>query len=352
MKILIFDWHNFIKKYSYVGNLYDINKDEIIGAVIPRLINNISRILQNISPDIVFVCSDSGINKRAKAIYADYKANRGKAKTLTDEEREIDNLNYLCEFIQSYPFGFLSIKDTEADMLIKCTIDYLQNIDENVEFIIASMDSDFYQLISNNISVYNWKEIITLDNWNDKIKSDNNIMPYDYALCKSIVGDSSDNIKGVQGWGWVKTTKLFNIVEQKFPNKPFTNLDIFIKHIVELNKYETDKENSKLFTKFLVDMSKAENIRIVKRNQQLIDLSMLETPYIFNIINEIKQIINKPFVFNKKKFISLLNLKGYKTDYEIDDIDYQAIVKKNVKSCFELTNFAKKAQRAQICFRQ
>ena len=72
MKILIFDWHNFIKKYSYVGNLYDINKDEIIGAVIPRLINNISRILQNISPDIVFVCSDIGINKRAKAIYADY----------------------------------------------------------------------------------------------------------------------------------------------------------------------------------------------------------------------------------------------------------------------------------------
>ena len=354
MQILILDWHNFIKKYAYTNKLYEISKEELIGAIIPRLVNNISKILSHLSPDIVIVCSDSGTNKRAKAIYADYKANRNKAKTLTDEERERDNFNYLTDFIKSYPFGFLSVKDTEADMLIYCVHNYLSNSYDNTEysFIIASLDSDFYQLLNTNTSIYNWKELITTENWHDKIKSKSSIMPWHYALCKSIVGDSSDNIKGVKGWGWVKTTKLIELVEQKFENKVFPNIDIFIKHIVELNKYETDKEISKLFTKFLADMSKEENLKIVKRNQQLIDLSMLETPYMFNIINEIKKIFNKPFTFNKQQFIKSLNLNSYKSDYDENDIDYQNIIKKNVKSCFELTAFARKTQRAQKFFQQ
>lgn len=352
MRILILDWHNFIKKYAYTNKLYEISKEELIGTVIPRLVNNISKILSHLSPDIVIVCSDSGTNKRAKAIYSDYKANRNRAKTLTDEERERDNFNYLTEFIKSYPFGFLSVKDTEADMLIYCVHNYLANSHNNIEysFIIASLDSDFYQLLDSNTSIYNWKELITVENWHDKIKSDTHITPWHYALCKSIVGDSSDNIKGVKGWGWVKTTKLIDLAEQKFPNKTFKNIDIFIEHIIELNKNETDKENSKLFTKFLADMSKEENLKIVKRNQQLIDLSMLETPYMFNIINEIKKILNKPFTFNKQQFIKSLNLNSYKSDYDENDIDYQNIVKKNVKSCFELNTFARKAQRAQKIF--
>lgn len=352
VKILLIDWNNFIKKYSATGNLYEVSKNELTGVIMPRIMNNISKILTNLSPDMVFVCTDNGVNRRAKAIYSDYKANRGKAKSLTDEERETDNLNILSEFIQTYPFGFLSIQNTEADMLIKCTIDFFKNLDENIDFVIASMDSDFYQLLDEHTSIYDWNHIIHINNWNTKIKSKFDIMPYNYALCKAIVGDKSDNISGIKGWGWTRTTRIFSLLEKTYKNCRFHNINTLVRYVADLARKDNDAEVTTLLNKFLVDIDKETNKEILARNIQLIDLSMLETPYIFNINNEIKKILTKTFVFDKKHFTTYLNLKGYKTSTEILDTDYQMISRKNLIACFELSTFAKKTQKIQTYFQK
>lgn len=72
--------------------------------------------------------------------------------------------------------------------------------------IIISVDKDFIQLIREEVSYYNpiKKETIDKDNFFTVL----NLLPEEYLYYKAIVGDVSDNIPGVEGFGKVKGIKL------------------------------------------------------------------------------------------------------------------------------------------------
>jgi DNA polymerase-1 len=72
--------------------------------------------------------------------------------------------------------------------------------------IIISVDKDFIQLIKEEVDYYNpiKKETIDKDNFFVVL----NLLPEEYLYYKAIVGDVSDNITGVEGFGKVKGAKL------------------------------------------------------------------------------------------------------------------------------------------------
>lgn len=72
--------------------------------------------------------------------------------------------------------------------------------------IIISVDKDFIQLIKEEVHYYNpiKKETIDKNNFFTVL----NLLPEEYLYYKAIVGDVSDNIPGVEGFGKVKGTKL------------------------------------------------------------------------------------------------------------------------------------------------
>jgi 5'-3' exonuclease len=70
--------------------------------------------------------------------------------------------------------------------------------------VVVSVDQDLLQLITPKTSVYNLKELITYENFEEK----KGIKPENYVLFKSIKGDVSDNISGLEGYGEVRSRKL------------------------------------------------------------------------------------------------------------------------------------------------
>lgn len=72
--------------------------------------------------------------------------------------------------------------------------------------IIISVDNDFAQLVSKDITFYNPIKKISIDesNFEEIFK----LTPKEYVYYKAIVGDVSDNINGLEGFGKVKGIKL------------------------------------------------------------------------------------------------------------------------------------------------
>ena len=72
--------------------------------------------------------------------------------------------------------------------------------------IIVSVDNDFAQLVSPEVSFYNpiKKVLIDVNNFEEHFK----LTPKEYVYFKAIVGDVSDNIPGLEGFGKIKGAKL------------------------------------------------------------------------------------------------------------------------------------------------
>lgn len=145
-----------------------------------------------------------------KNYYAPYKKNRLVAKLKkTEAELELDEefqmaANSFVEFLQKKTATtVIQTPNSEADDIIATFI--LDRPDD--EHIIISSDSDFQQLITKNVSIYDPVKghIITIDGvFNDsgkpvidnKTKQQKTIGDPEYVLFKKIIrGDSSDNIK-------------------------------------------------------------------------------------------------------------------------------------------------------------
>jgi len=72
--------------------------------------------------------------------------------------------------------------------------------------IIISVDRDFIQLVNEKVSFYSPVKKIVLDINN--FQKEHDMTPVEYLFYKAIIGDSSDNISGIQGYGNVKGVKL------------------------------------------------------------------------------------------------------------------------------------------------
>lgn len=74
--------------------------------------------------------------------------------------------------------------------------------------IISSFDSDFFQLISENVSVLRYRGDLTTICTPEYIKEKFGIEPHQYADFKALTGDTADNIKGAEKVGPKTAAKL------------------------------------------------------------------------------------------------------------------------------------------------
>ena len=86
--------------------------------------------------------------------------------------------------------------------------DVISWLTENIEGkkVIISVDRDFIQLVKSDVCYYNpiKKVLINIDNFVEHF----DLTPKEYLYFKAIVGDVSDNIPGVEGFGKVRGHKL------------------------------------------------------------------------------------------------------------------------------------------------
>lgn len=162
------------------------------------------KIIRRTEPTHIVVLFDGEHENGRIALDAAYKANRADYSETPEEENPFSQLADIYAALD-----YLGIQHTET---VLCEADdviaaYALTAGREHEIVISSFDSDFFQLITDKVSVLRYRGKNTVICTPDYIKEKFGITPSQYADFKSLTGDVSDNIKGADKVG-VKTAAL------------------------------------------------------------------------------------------------------------------------------------------------
>ncbi len=180
--------------------------------------NQVFQLLEEENPDYIVAAFDSKGKNFRHELYTDYKANRS---AMPDEIQT--QLPYLWELLDGMNIPVLQIEGVEADDIIGTVAKMCEK--DNLQCNIVSGDKDFMQLINDKTLLYapqarrREKEIFNAQ----KVSEKWGVGPEHIIDLLGIMGDSSDNVPGVEGVGPVTAKKLI----QKFGSmeKIYENID-------------------------------------------------------------------------------------------------------------------------------
>ena len=158
--------------------------------------------------DSIIVCYDGIFGRRNRGqLYPDYKRHKSGIKATKHKGIDIRKMILECDYDpMKLDESWSGLYDDwkEADDLIAETA--LQLKSDGIDVVVFSEDKDMYQLLDEEqkIRIHNLREEIT----RDYFKEIWGIKPKEYVDWKCLVGDVSDNIKGLPGIGEVKAKKL------------------------------------------------------------------------------------------------------------------------------------------------
>lgn len=209
-KVLIIDGLNlFFRNFSAINSIAP-NGAHIGG--LGGFLNSLGRMMVNHRPTEVYVFFDGAESTiRKKRILPNYKKGRGTHKITnkfifrsSDEEHEakLAQLRRLIEYLKFLPVKTIIMNGIEADDAISYVANKLDK-----ESTIISSDKDFLQIVSDKITVY--RPIEKVYYTPEKIKEKYGILPENFLIYKTLIGDKSDNVDGVRGIGPKGVTKLF-----------------------------------------------------------------------------------------------------------------------------------------------
>lgn len=195
--------------YNGVKDLF--NKNEHIGGIF-HFINTIRKHLEESNYDKVIVCWDSESNTSVrKEMYPNYKAQRRNEMSEEQYESYLHQRQRVKQYLEEVFVRQVEVPNNESDDLIA----YYCNIAINENITIFSADKDLTQLISQRVQIYSpiKKEYYK---FGDKISLNKVDIPHqNVLLTKVFVGDTSDNISGIDGLGVKTLVKLFPMLQDK-----------------------------------------------------------------------------------------------------------------------------------------
>ena len=189
--------------YAFIKNPI-VNSKGFNTSAIYGFMNSLLDLIKRENPKYVGVCFDKGGSASRSEIFSDYKANR-----LETPEAITLGIPYIKEILTAMDISTVEIEGYEADDIIGTLAKKAEKDDFNV--FMVTPDKDFAQLVSKNIFIYkparmgNDIEIMGIKEVTEKFEIENPKQVIDYL---GMVGDSVDNIPGLQGVG-DKTAKKF-----------------------------------------------------------------------------------------------------------------------------------------------
>jgi DNA polymerase-1 len=271
VETLIFDGNNLAARCNFANK--DLTRsDGTKTGVVYGSIRSIKFLIEKFKPEKVIVVFDMGWSKRRLEIYPEYKQNR-KNEFKTQEEinaknEYINQIKRLQEYLEYLNISTIRIPKTEADDIIAflLNLDIAKNAQDKT--ILISTDTDFYQFVHYGVKIYHPIQCTFIDE--DYIKNKFEIDSKKYLLFKSMLGDKTDDISGVKGFGESAAKKVMKSYE--------------------INKIEDLKESA-LLQKGEKFKNFVKNFDIIKRNYKLIDLisCYLDKETQDEIINQLKK---------------------------------------------------------------
>lgn len=242
-KVVLIDGNNLIfRSYyatAYRGEILTNSKGLPTNAVY-AYIQMLLKIIAEEKPSHIMVAFDKGKTFRHES-YDDYKG--GRSETPKELKEQIP---YAKKVTRAMGITVEEIENYEADDIIGT---YSKKIDEEV--LVVSSDRDLLQLISPNVrmKLLKMKDYVY---YNEKsFYEDYGIKPIEIIDLKALMGDSSDNIKGVAGIGEKTALKL--IKEYHTIDNLYKNIDDLKGKVKEnlLNDKESAYKSLELATIYL-----------------------------------------------------------------------------------------------------
>lgn len=233
--VLFFDMWNVMIGLNAVSNVLDDNSNQI-GMYLGTM-GMIRMLVEKYKPVKVVLAMDGpNAGEARRKLYPGYKGGSYvKAKTssvkiregeevdeyseYTSQEAFTAQLGRIHEFVKTLPISLVIVPYCEADDLIAHMV--LRN-KERFNCIIVSGDKDYCQLIQPGVTVYNWREKILYDEKTFVMRF--KIIPQNYIFMKILLGDSSDQIKGVKGIG----KKTFPVFYDLLNSQVYNNVGEFV----------------------------------------------------------------------------------------------------------------------------
>ena len=186
--LLIIDANNLSYRWLQRPNYASFGADFI------RTIQSLSK---SYEASRTIVCFDFGKSYYRMNMHEEYKGTRKKPQ----EEEEIKKYEDFFAVLNSLPDDLdeevLKFRGVEADDILAWIT---QNVSDRYDHTwIVSSDRDLYQLVDENISIFNifGRKEVTLQT----MAEDFEVSPSEYMLSQIIEGDKSDNILGIEGIG-------------------------------------------------------------------------------------------------------------------------------------------------------
>lgn len=242
-KVVLIDGNNLIfRSYyatAYRGELLTNSKGLPTNAIY-AYVQMLIKIIAEEKPTHIMVAFDKGKTFRHES-YDDYKG--GRNETPSELKQQIP---YAKQITRAMGITVEELENYEADDIIGT---YSKKIE--TEVLLVSSDRDLLQLISPNVKMklLKMKDFIYYDE--KSFYEDYGIKPIEVIDLKALMGDSSDNIKGVTGIGEKTALKL--IKEYHTIDNLYKNIDNLKGKIKEnlLNDKESAYKSLELATTYL-----------------------------------------------------------------------------------------------------
>jgi DNA polymerase-1 len=243
MVTVLVDGKNTMYRHNFTSSLMDPEGNKVSG--VHGMFKEMSMIIRNLEPSNLVVCWDIGKSRERLKLYPEYKGHR---PTKEKDPEFFENLQFqiseMQAIIKNLPVKQIGVDGVEADDIIGFLCKQLPG-----KKIVFSNDSDFLQLVDKDTSLFlaSKKKLITAENINEWLGYDAKF----YKVWKAMVGDSSDNIKGIPGIGEKTAIKIIKGEKKVALDKEIINRNlklITIGHLLSkedklaiVNKYKSER---------------------------------------------------------------------------------------------------------------
>jgi DNA polymerase I len=219
-RVLLIDGLNLFFRNFAMLNF--VNEGGLHVGGLGGFIRSLGTLINQIQPTSIYIVFDGqGSATNRKNINSEYKSNRNIRRitnwqvfnSLEEEnEAKINQIVRLIHYLKCLPVKVVSLPKVEADDIIAYLANELDT-KHNAKTFIVSSDKDFIQLVNKNIVVY---RPIEKDYYTEEtIKEKFGIPAKNFILYKTLLGDSSDMVRGIKGLGEKGILKKFPELAEK-----------------------------------------------------------------------------------------------------------------------------------------
>lgn len=181
--------------FAFIRNPLINSKGENTSATF-GFVNSLLKIINEEKPDYIAIAFDTKQPTFRHEMYPEYKSTRAK---MPDEL--VEQLPRIRQATEALNIPYYELEGYEADDIIGTMAKRAEN--EGLEVWCVTGDKDFFQLVSDNIKIYNPKGSSgEPDRYGpDEVKAKFGVYPDKVTDKLALMGDSSDNVPGIPGIG-------------------------------------------------------------------------------------------------------------------------------------------------------